>query len=169
MGLHKAMKTILSVLTSCALVTIAFSIPQTFNNNANVFGNVVGQPLEDVVVQAAAFDPGVEPKGEWTPAAGKPNVLKLELSAIVFGVPASEVTIERKDKAVAKYRVIYGAADDRKRGKQQNSLEARVLAGISAYTGKSATTREPIIFKGTKIEVTRAKNGDVTVEITRAS
>jgi hypothetical protein len=163
------MKTFLSLITSGALVTIVFAIPQTFNSNNNGFVNAVGQQVEDVVAQGAAFEPGAEPKGQWSPVAGKADVLKLELSAVVFGVPASEVTAERKNNAVTKYRIVYGASDDRKRGKQQNSLEARVLAGISAYTGKSATTREPIAHKGAKIAVTRTKNGDVTVEITRAS
>ena len=160
------MKTLLSVLASVGFATLALAIPQTFNNNT--FVNAVGQPLEDAVAQVAAFEPGVEPKGQWSSVAGKPDVLKLELSAVVFGVPASEVTAERKNNAVAKYRIVYGADDDRKRGKQQSSLEARVLAGISAYTEKPATLREPIVYKGVKIAVLRGKRGDVIVEISRA-
>src|SRR5829696_8835822 len=110
------MKTFLSVLASGALVTVALGIPQTFNNG---FLAAVGQQVEDAVAQVAAFAPGAEPKGKWSPVAGNRDVLKLEQTAVAFGVPASEVTAERKENAVAKYRIVYRAADDRKRGKQE--------------------------------------------------
>jgi hypothetical protein len=161
------MKTFLSVLTSGVLVTAALAIPQTFNNNG--FLNAVGQQVEDAVAQPAAFAPGAEPKGKWSPMPGKPDVLKLEHTAVAFGVPASEITAERKDKAIAAYRIVYRADDDRKRGKQESSLEDRVRAGISAYTGQSATTRAPIAHKGVNIAVQPGKGGDVTVLITKAS
>ena len=78
------------------------------------------------------------------------------------------MTAERKDKAIAKYRIVYRADDDKKRGKQASSLEARVLAGISAFSGQSATAQTPITYQGVKIALERGKRGDVTVEITKA-
>jgi hypothetical protein len=161
------MKPLLSILACAGLTLGAFAIPQTFNNNP--FLAATGSQFEEAAGQVAAFEPGAEPKGQWAPVHGQKDALKLKLDAVVFGIPASEITAQRAGDRIAKYQVLYRAADDRKRGKQESSLEARVLAGVSAFTGKSATPVKPTIHRDVQITVKAAANGDVTVEFARAS
>jgi hypothetical protein len=161
------MKTLLSVLAGIALAFAAYAIPQTFNNNP--FFGATGQQFEEGAAQVAAFEPGAEPKGEWAPVQGAKEKIKLKLDAVVFGIPASEITAQKSGNRITNFRVLYRASDDRKRGKQETKLETRVLAGVSAFTGKSAVLREPTLHNGVNITVTAAASGDVTVEFARAS
>jgi hypothetical protein len=161
------MKTFLSVVASIALTLQTLGIPQTFNNNA--FLGAVGVPFEEAAGQIAAFEPGAQPKGQWAPVRGRSDTLELKLDALVFGIPASEITAVKSGDRVAKFRVLYRTLDDRKRGKQAASLEERVLAGIAAFTGQSVNRRQPVIHNGVQISTISAANGDVTVEFARAS
>jgi hypothetical protein len=164
------MKILVTILAAAALTMSSLAIPQTFNQGFNPFFGAVGMQFEDFAGQQDAFGPMEGMKGQWVPIQGKKDMLKLAMSADVFGIPASEITAQKEGNKVQSYRVAYSAKDDAKRGKKQKTkLEDRVLAAIGAYTGQSASLTKPVEHKGVKIAVALEKNGDVFVTFTRAS
>ncbi len=156
------MKTLLtSVLAAGVLAGAAVAIPQTFGNG--FFGSI-GKPFEDVAVAAVAQ--GGEMKGTWAPVRGKEGTQRLDMTAVVFGVQASEVTEVKSGNGAAKYHVLYRAADDKKRGKQNATLRERVESGIRTYTG--AEVKGPVTYKGARVTLEDGAKGDVSVEIAKA-
>lgn len=153
--------TLQSILCACVLSTAAIAIPQTFNGG---FFGAVGQQFEDFAI--AALGPGAELKGKWVAVAKQEGKLRLELDAVVFGIPASEIIAEKAGGSVIKYSVTYKTADDRKRGKAASPLKMRVLAAVGAYTGAAVALGKPADYKGARFTVAEAK-GDVSVEITK--
>jgi hypothetical protein len=158
------MKTLFaSVAAACAFAGAAIAIPQTFGIGNGFFG-ATGQQFEDFAI--AAVGPGAELKGKWAPVRGGDGKRRLDVTAVVFGVQASEVTAETSANGGTKYRVLYRAADDRKRGRQAASLRERVAAGIRSYTGADAG--KPVPYKGALVTLAEGAKGDVSVEITKA-
>lgn len=156
------MKTLIaSVLAGLALCSASLAIPQVFGNR---FFGAVGQQFEDFAI--AALGPGAELKGQWAPVGGKAGTMKLDMTAVVFGVPASEITAEKSGDTATKFRVMYRAADDRKRGGQAATLRERVMAGVRVYAG--AEVKGTVIYKGAQIKVADGAKGDVSVEISKA-
>jgi hypothetical protein len=160
------MKTLLSVLAGAALTVSALAIPQTFNQGG--FFAAAGQPFEDFAGQVAAFGPGAEMKGKWAPVRGQKGAMKLELDAVVFGIPAKEIRAQKHENNVLSYSVVYSHDLEKKQGAQKSDLLTRVLAAISAYTGKSVKQQEKIDHKGVNILVGLGGNGDVHVTFSRA-
>jgi hypothetical protein len=157
------MKTLLtSVLAACVFSGAVLAIPQTFGTGG--FFGAVGQQFEDVAF--AAVGAGGENKGNWAPVRGKDGTLRLDMTAVVFGVPASEVTAVKAGDSVTKYRVVYRVEDDKKRGKQTAPLRERVAAGIRTYTG--AEVKGPVSYKGARVTLEDGAKGDVSVEISKA-
>ncbi len=152
-----------SVIIACLVAQVALAIPQTFRNG---FFGAAGQQFEDFAV--ASLDPGADMKGKWAVVAGKEGTLRLDMTAVVFGVPASEVIAQKSGDHVSKYIVTYSSADDRKRGKSDAPLKNRVIAGVSAYTGGDVKAKQPAVYKGTQFLVQDGAKGDVVVEISKA-
>jgi hypothetical protein len=163
------MKTLLSLALGSALTIGALGIPQNFNGGGNGFFGAIGINFEDFAGQAAAFDPGAKMPGKWAPVRGQKNTVKLELDAVVFGIKASEITASKSDDKVLQFRVAYRVADHRKDKGEPGTLEARVMAAVNAYTGKSVTLGHPVDYKGVQISVGLGGNGDVFVTFSRAS
>ncbi len=156
------MKTLItSVLTGLALCCASLAIPQVFGNR---FFGAIGQQFEDFAI--AAVGPGAELKGEWVPVRGKEDSKRLDMTAVVFGVPASEITAENSGSSGMRYRVVYRAADDRKRGAKAATLRERITAGVRAYAGSEA--KGTATYKGAQIKVEDATKGDVSVVISKA-
>jgi hypothetical protein len=162
------MKTLLSILTASAFTLSALAIPQTFNNGNGFFG-AAGQQFEDFAGQVAAFGPGAEMKGKWAPVKGKKDLMKLQLDAAVFGIPASEITAQKTGNQVVKFNVLYREGGQKKGAKPAGSLQDRVLAGVKAYTGKDVQPSKPVEHNGVQIDVAPASNGDVAVSFSRPS
>ena len=93
----------------------------------------------------------------------------MELDAAVFGIKASEITAQKADDKVVKFSVVYRAADHRNKKGESGRLDARVLAAINAYTGKSVALGKPVDYKGVRIAVALGGNDDVFVTFSRPS
>ena len=155
-------RTLQAIISACILCGSVLAIPQNFNGG---FFRAAGQPFEDFAI--AALGPGAELKGKWIAVAKQEGKLRLAVDAVVFGIPASEVVVEKSGGGVAKYTVTYKAADDRKRGRAAASLKDRVLGAVRAYTGTSMESGRPADYKNARISVAESKE-DVTLEITKA-
>ncbi len=162
------MKTLLALALSAGLTFQALAIPQTFNGN-NGFVIAAGMAFQDFAGRKAAFEPGAEMPGKWTPVHGKKNVLKLDMDTPVFGIKASEITAQKTDKQVVQFSVVYRADDHRQEARVHGSLQDRVIAAINAFTGKSISAKTPVDYQGVLISVSLAGNGDVRVDFIRAS
>lgn len=155
-------RTLQAIISACVLCGSALAIPQNFGGG---FFGATGQAFEDFAI--AALGPGAELKGKWIAVANQAGKLRLAGDAVVFGIPASDVVVEKTGGGVAKYTVTYKAADDRKRGRAGASLKERVVGAVRAYTGASMESGRPVDYKNARISVAESK-GDVTLEITKA-
>jgi len=161
------MKTLLSLALGAALTAGALAIPQTFNGGG--FLGAAGINFEDFAGQTASFDAGAKLPGKWAAVHGKKDELKLELDAVVFGIPASEITASKSGEKVKEFRVLYKYEADEKRGgnrKNGGELHERVFTAIKVFTGKSIDLGHSVDYKGVTISVALGGNGDVMVSFT---
>jgi hypothetical protein len=110
---------------------IARAIPQNFNQGG--FFLRTGVTFENFATEDAAFAPGGVLKGEWTKQDAR-GAQKLVDDAVVFGLPAARVSLERDTDSVCKYVVIF---DDEPKGAARLPLLDRVTQNITAFTGDS--------------------------------
>lgn len=158
------MKTLLSLALGAALTAGALAIPQTFNGGG--FFGAAGINFEDFAGQTAAFDVGSKLPGKWAPVHGQKDVVKLELDAVVFGIPATEITASKSGEKVKEFRVLYKDDDAHARHQKKGLLQERVLAAIKTFTGKPVDVSHPVDYKGVNIAVGLGGNGDVIVSFT---
>lgn len=86
-------------------------IPNEFNTTA--FITPAGMRLEDYAAQKEIWIPRARLIGEWemwrddSVADSTIEVLRLNMPAIVFGVPAAEVTVQRRDDQILQFQVAF--------------------------------------------------------------
>lgn len=111
--------------------TPAFAIPQNFNQGGGFF-IANGMAFENFATDKGTWADGAPLKGEWSaPDAGHAQTLKGD--AVVFGLPAAEITAHRDAYRVTKLRVVF-----RETKKNSRPLLERVLQNVRAFTGESS-------------------------------
>lgn len=130
--------TSLSVLLALvSLIPVGLrAIPNQFG--ANTFINPAGMRLEDFAAQPDIWKQNQELKGTWEMWSDESvtdstvEVLHLTMPAIVFGVQASEVTVQRRDQQILKFKVVFKPnkqIDDFRKLKRVIKTNASVWSG----------------------------------------
>src|SRR5678809_764252 len=109
---------------------VSLAIPQNFNQGRGLFLGG-GAAFENLVTESATWAPGATFPGEWAGSDGS-RVQTLKEEALVFGLPAAQVSAERDKTRLNTVRVVF-----RENGKKQRApLIDRVLQNIRAFTGE---------------------------------
>ncbi len=121
-------------------VPLLHAIPSTFNNGIGVpFINPASMRLEDFANREDMWKQDAKLKGDWEmwndPEIDDSTIelIHLKNSALVFGMPATEVTLQRRDNRPLRLVVVFSTADEKKPGNTQ----AQLTANINAWSGKS--------------------------------
>ena len=89
-------------------------------------------------------------------------IYRLNLTADVFGVRASQVTAQMKDDKVVRFNVVF-----EKSSSQSGSLIAQLKTNIQSYTGVSGSAdKKSFDYKKINIQLKSASNGSVVVVFT---
>ena len=170
------MKTILALLSSIALLAdTASAIPQRVSNGG--FFGAVGMAFEQYVATVAVWSPGAELKGPWKPSdkpakAAGVETLVLGTDALVFGIAAAQVSVERVNGAARRFTVLFTEGKTKDGKPSAGGLYDRVLANITALAGdaKSVSASGERTFRHEAALITARKSGgkEVIVEFTPA-
>jgi hypothetical protein len=170
------MKTFLAVLAVVLLlVGPAAAIPQTVGAG---FVGAVGMAFEQYAAAVATWAPDAELKGPWHRRGTEPDIAgavvtyDLAVDATVFGVPAAQVSAERKDGMVLRFTVRFDESKSRNGKTRTVALLDQVLANITALAGdaKSVSPSGERTFRHEASLITTRKSDrkGVIVEFTPA-
>jgi hypothetical protein len=142
----------------------AFAIPQNFSQGGG-FLIQAGMAFEQFAADKATWAPGAALKGEWNPPAAN-GAQTLKNDAVVFGLPASEITAERSSDRVSRFVVVFREGDKKKGGKFFDQVAQQV--GAFAGSAGEADGRAAKTFRKDDVRiVVRGKSArEVIVEIT---
>ena len=107
--------------------------------------------FEDFIATVAPWGQDAPLKGQWAPVTseGRKQTLRLKESAVVFGLAAKEVTIEKEDGKLVLAKVSFV---DEKKG--AGNLSVRLRRAIGAWAGSDFAAEASILkAKGVSIEV----------------
>lgn len=141
-------------------------IPNTFGGFGG-FINPAGMRLEDFAAQKKIWNPRAELKGTWelwkddSVTDTTIELLHLKMSALVFGVPASEVTVQRKDDKILQFQVVFEPYD---KIKDFDRLSKMVKTNASLWSGSSATS--DTMKRGSAVYSFREEKDDERVVVT---
>ena len=134
----------LAVVCCAGIVIFSFgklgAIPNTFGG----FINQAGMRLEDFAARKAMWEPNADLKGTWElwkdEAVTDPAIelFRLKLNAVVFGVTASEVTVQRKDDRIIQFQVVFEPSD---RKTSLDKLDRTLKTNASLWSGASASSK----------------------------
>lgn len=154
------------VLTSLTLHAIPNSVGGILGNGG--FVNIAGIRFENFAEAEDTWKPNAKLMGKWEdwkdPKIQDSSVLiyRLNLTADVFGVRASQVTAQMKDDKVVRFNVVF-----EKSSSQSGSLIAQLKTNIQSYTGVSGSAdKKSFDYKKINIQLKSASNGSVVVVFT---
>ena len=167
------MKAFLSAVAASILLTIsAHAVPQTLGNG--IFG-AAGVAFEKYAASAGPWAQGAELKGPWKARAGKKgDVENLDLAAeaVVFGIPAAQISAERAAGVVRRITVRFDEGKMKNAKANPGGLYAQVIANITALAGdaKEISPGGEKSFRYESSLITARKSGgkDVIVDFTPA-
>ena len=114
------------------------AIPNTFGG----FINPAGMRLEDFAARDVIWKPNAELKGNWElwkdarVTDSSIELLHLKMSAIVFGVSAKEVTVQRRDNSILQFQIVFKPGD---KIKDLGKLKRVLKTNASQWSGSSAS------------------------------
>lgn len=170
------MKTLIAVLAVILLpVKPVSAIPQTVGAG---FVGAAGMSFEQYVGAVATWAPDAELKGPWHRRGTEPDkagavvTYDLAVDATVFGLPAAQVSAERKDGMLLRFTVRFDESK-LKGGKARTvALVDQVLAGIRALVGEaksvSPSGESKFRHEASLITARKADRKGVVVEFTPA-
>ncbi len=167
------MKIILAVITVGVLfANVAHSVPQIIRNG---FFGAVGVTFEKFAAAPEPWAQGAELKGPWKVRAGtKGDVenLDLDVDAIVFGIPAAQISAERTAGSVRRFTVRFDEGKMKNAKASAGGLYAQVMANITALAGepKEVSPGGEKAFRYESSLITARKSGakEVIVDFTPA-
>ena len=131
------------------LVRPAPALPNTIGGNG--FLGAANMNFEDFIATVAPWGKDAPLKGEWAPvlSEGKKQTLKLKQTAVVFGLAAKEVTVEKEDGKLVLAKVSFV---DEKKG--AGNLSVRLRRAIAAWAGADFAAEASVLkAKGLSLEV----------------
>ena len=165
---------IVSLAVTVVLAAGALGIPQTFNQGVfpgNVFLLRNGVAFEQVAGDPANWAKAADLTGRWAKRGA--TTLVLEDAAVVFGVPADEITAERSGDAVQSMRVVFHEKAAKGGAGKAPDLLAQVTANVRAFTGDDGAGAKGggTVFKHKTLTITvrRGKAREVIAEFARAA
>lgn len=169
------MRTILAVLAAgIFLVNLVQAVPQSVGNGRGFFG-AAGMTFEKYAASPDAWAQGGELKGLWKARAGKKgDVENLDLAedAVVFGIPAAQVSVERAAGAVRRITVRFDEGKMKNARTNAGGLYAQVMANITALAGEpmASSPGGEKSFRYESSQITARKSGakEVIVDFTPA-
>jgi hypothetical protein len=153
------------------------AIPQTFGTGGPVFRNAVGMSFEEYAASRDTWQPGAELKGTWRASAASKaegaETLELALDAVVFGIPAAQVFVERSGTVVRRFVVRFDERKMKDGGKAHaGGLFSLVTTNLTALAGepKSVSPGGERTFRYESSLITARRSGgkEVIVEFTPA-
>jgi hypothetical protein len=134
------------------------------------FFNLAGMRFEDFAARPETWNPGAKLKATWelwkSPEVTKSEieVLRLTVSATIFGLSASEVTVERTDEQILRFHAVFRPARESTLAQLEQSLRSNLEAWSDSAEGDQ--------FQGgaSAISLTpRASEGDLLVTFSAAA
>ena len=105
------------------------------------FQNPAGMRLEDFAAQKSVWSTNAKLPGNWqlwkdeSVTDSSIELLHLNMAAVVFGVTASEVTVQRKDDVIIQFKVVF---ETNKRIKDFDKLNRIIKSNASLWSGEDA-------------------------------
>ena len=173
------MKTLLAVFAAgvLCLTETASAIPQSVGAGAG-FLRAVGMTFDQYATSADPWTPGAELKGPWvqrgTQAANAGRVITSDLGvdAAVFGIPATQVSVERRDGTVLRFTVQFDDAKVKTGKSRTVALLDQVIANVTALAGEpksvSPSGEKTFRYESSLIAVRKSDTKGVIVEFTPA-
>lgn len=152
------------LLPLCA--TVALAIP----TNIGGFNNLANMNFEDFAALADTWKPGVQPKATWemwkSPDITDTSIelLRLTCSATIFGIPATEVTAQRRDDQTFRFDAVFVP----EKGAKLEPLDRTLRRNLAAWAEKASASG----FRSGAADITvltRSKEGDIRVTFTPAA
>ena len=170
---YPPMKAILAVFASVVLLgKLAHAVPQSVGNG---FLGAVGVAFEKYAASAGPWAQGAELKGPWKARAekkGDVENLDLAVDAIVFGIPAAQISAERAAGVVRRFTVRFDEGKMKNAKPNAGGLYAQVVANITALAGepKASSPGGEKSFRYESTLITARKSGakEVIVDFTPA-
>lgn len=167
------MKTILSALSAALLLAnSAYAIPRTIGNG--IFG-AAGVAFEKYVASPDVWAEGAELKGPWKARAGKKDAvenLDLAAEAVVFGIPAAQISAERTAGLVRRITVRFDEGKMKNAKSNPGGLYAQVIANITALAGEPKQTspggEKTFRYESSLITARKSGGKEVIVDFTPA-
>jgi hypothetical protein len=157
---------LLSAFLFPLFATAALAIP----TNIGGFNNLANMNFEDFASLGETWKPGVQPKATWemwkSPDVTDTTVelLRLTCSATIFGIPAAEVTAQRRDDQTFRFDAVFVPT----KGAKLEPLDRTLRRNLAAWAEKA--TANGFRAGATDITVaTRLKEGNIRVSFTPAS
>jgi len=170
------MKAILAVLTASVLLAQpAFAIPQTVGTG---FVGATGMSFEQYATSAEPWTPGAELKGPWLRRGAQPAkadtviMSDLGVDATVFGIPAAQVSVERRDGVVLRFTVRFDESKLKNGKARRVALLDQVVTNVTALAGEpksvSPSGEKTFRCEASLIVVRKSDTKGVFVEFTPA-
>ncbi len=170
------MKAILPALFAALLVTnLAQAVPQTLGNgNGRLFG-ALGVAFEKYAASAEPWAQGAELNGPWKARAGKEGDIEnldLVADAVVFGIPAAQISAERAAGVVRRITVRFDEGKLKNVKSNPGGLYAQVIANITALAGDAKQTspggEKSFRYESSLITARKSGGKEVIVDFTPA-
>ena len=167
------MKAILPALFAALLVTnLAHAVPQVGGNG--IFG-AVGVAFEKYAASDGPWAQGAELKGPWKVRAEKKGDIEnldLAAEAVVFGIPASQISAERSAGIVRRITVRFDEGKMKNAKANPGGLYAQVIANITALAGEPKQTspggEKTFRYESSLITARKSGGKEVSVDFTPA-
>ena len=159
----KTIETPLALALAFALTTLTL---QAIPNQINVgFVNPAGMRFENFVGKASTWKVNAKLPGKWEnwkdPKAQDTSIMiyRLGISADVFGIRASQVTVRIKDDKILQFNVVFD-----KSSSKSESLVNQLITNIQSFTGKSGgKDKKSFAHNKINIQLKDGSNGSLLV------
>lgn len=168
------MKKIKTSFVATMVLTLATLTLQAIPNQIGGVGgfvNVLGMRFENFAEEAKTWKPNAKLPGKWEdwkdPGIKDSSIMvyRLNMTADVFGIRASEVTAQLKDDQVIKFNIVFN-----KSSFKSASLIDQLTTNIRSFTGESGDAKKKsFAHKNLNIQLKDGSNGEVIVTISSKS
>ena len=160
----KKIKTSFMIAMGFALTTLTL---QAIPNQVGAFINPAGMRFENFAGQARTWQANAKLPGKWEnwkdPKMQDTSIImyRLNMTADVFGIRASRITVLIKDDQIIRFDVVY-----EKSSNKSASLVNQLTTNIKSFTGESGDKDKKIFaHKKINIQLKDGSNGAVIVTI----
>ena len=160
-------KTTTSLVMAMAIAMTALNLQAIPNQVGGVGGfvNIAGMRFENFAGQAATWKPNAKLLGKWEdwkdPSIKDTSIMvyRLNLTADIFGIRASQVTAQVKDEQILSFEAVFD-----KSASKSASLTEQLATNIQSFTGaKGDADKKKFTHEKIDIQLKDGENGSVVV------